>query len=146
MSDTTGRRMDAVEIAEFMTDQETGTLALADGDESYAIPVAFAYDEDGPDVYLRLGYGPDSEKRRFVEESDRVSFVVYDRTRDGWRSVVARGRPEVVSETSLGSAIAERVNELDIPYFRVFDRPASELEFNLVRIDVQEIDGLVAGE
>lgn len=145
MGDDTSTRMDAVAINDFMNSQQTGVLSLADDDEAYAIPVSFAYDDGGPNIYVRLGYAPGSEKQRFVEAVDRVTFVVYDRTDEGWRSVVARGRLETVSETSLGSAIAESVEQLDIPFFQVFDRPATDLDFSILRIDVQEIDGLIAG-
>ncbi len=139
--------MDAIEISEFLQSQQTGVLSMANDDDSYAIPVSFTYvedDEHSPAVYLRLGYGPNSLKRRFVDATDYVSFVVYDSTADGWKSVVARGPIGEQSEPGLGASITESVRGLNIPFFRVFDSPASDLEFSVVRIDVEELDGIVA--
>lgn len=42
-------------------------LETADGDEGDGIPRSFAFEADDHDVYVRMGYGPDSAKRRFVE-------------------------------------------------------------------------------
>lgn len=147
MNDT-ATDMDAIEIADFLATQETGILSLANGDDGYGIPVSFAYDdadEDGPHVYFRLGYAPGSQKRRFVDASDRVSFTVYDRTDEGWKSVVARGRLEEVSARTLDAIVAEAVHGLDIPYFSVHDRPVKELHLTLTRLDVADLTGIVEG-
>lgn len=135
--------MDGIEITDFLKSQQTGVLSLADDDESYAIPVSFAY-QNG-DIYIRLGYGTDSQKRDFVETSDYVSFVVYDRTDDGWKSVVVRGTPETLAENSVDSTIAEVTRTLEIPFFRVFRQDTDELEFNIVRIEVDDSTGIVSG-
>jgi len=142
MSDATATRMDAIEIADFLATQHTGVLSLASDDDAYAVPVSFAYDDADSALYLRLGYAPGSQKRTFVDAVDRASFVVYDDTPDGWRSVVARGRLEELSESSLDSSIVESVRGLDIPYFQVHDRPATDLEFHVVRLDVTELTGV----
>lgn len=135
--------MDALAIAEFLESQRTGVLSLAMGNDGYAVPVSFAYDDAGPFVYFRLGYAPESRKRAFVEAADRVSFVVYDDTDVGWKSVVAEGRLETLSENSLGSSIVEAVNVLDIPYFSVHRRDPSDLEFSIVRLHVDSLSGIV---
>jgi hypothetical protein len=145
---TTATDMDAVEISEFLGTQGTGVLSLADGDDSYAVPVSFAFDDEderGPYVYLRLGFAPGSEKRAFIDSSDRVSFVVYDDTEDGWKSVVARGRLETVSARSLDAIVGEAIRGLDIPYFTVHGEAAKDLNFTLARIDVTELTGIVEG-
>jgi nitroimidazol reductase NimA-like FMN-containing flavoprotein (pyridoxamine 5'-phosphate oxidase superfamily) len=148
--------MDAEEIAAFLDTQETGVISFANDDDSYAIPVSFASDvNDGDDVddageeagaaelYFRFGFAPGSEKRTYVDASDRVSFVVYDDTAAGWKSVVARGRLEAVSARSLDAIVAEAVRGLDIPYFAVHDSPIGELHFTLVRLDATELTGVV---
>lgn len=143
MPATTASRMDALEIAAFLETQGTGVLAMADGGDGYAVPVSFAYDDADSSVYFRLGYAPGSEKRAYVEAVESASFVVYDDTEEGWKSVVVRGPIELLSETSLDSAVVQSVRELDIPYFHVHDRPADEMEFNVVRLEATELTGVV---
>ena len=134
--------MDALDIADFLDRQRTGVLSLAKEDAGYAVPVSFVYDDDGPSVFLRLGFGPGSQKRAFVEAADRVTFVVYAETDEGWKSVVAEGRLEELSRTSLDSSIVEAVEGLDIPFFSIHRRPASDLEFRLYRVDVSSLSGV----
>ena len=145
MATATVTRMDALEISAFLETQSAGVLALADDDDGYAVPVSFAFDDDTPQVYFRLGYGPDSQKRRFVEASDDVSFVVHDDTDEGWKSVIARGELEAVSRSSADSAVVESVRDLDIPFYQVHDRPAEEMSFHLVRLNPTELSGIVEG-
>lgn len=149
MSDRTASAMDALAITDFLQDRHTGVLSIGRDDDSYAIPVSFTYvpdDEDaGPSVYLRLGFGPNSQKREYLDAVDYASFVVYDHTDQGWKSVVARGPIEELSRSSVDSSVVESVRGLDIPYFRVFDEPSSEIEFSIVRIDVEDLSGIVSG-
>ncbi|WP_318570098.1 pyridoxamine 5'-phosphate oxidase family protein [Salinigranum marinum] len=143
----TATHMDADEIAAFLDTQETGVVSFADDDDSYAIPVSFASDVDdeggAAELYFRFGFAPGSEKRAYLDASDHVSFVVYDDTAAGWKSVVARGRLEAVSARSLDAIVAEAVHGLDIPYFAVHDSPVGELHFTLVRLDATELTGIV---
>lgn len=143
MADGRAKAMDALEIATFLADQQSGVLALASEDRVYAVPVSFAYADDGPALYFRLGYGPDSQKRSFVEASDEATFVVYDHTAEGWKSVIAEGRLESLSESALDSSVVEAVERLQIPFFQVHQRPASELELAIVRLDVGKLSGVV---
>lgn len=138
--------MDAIEIGDFLRERTTGVLGLGKDDEGYAIPLSFVYRDEGPSLYFRLGYGPDSQKRAFVDAADTVSFVVYDETGGGWKSVVARGELEELSTSTADSSVVQAVRGLDIPYFRVFDRETGDVEFSIVRLHVTGIDGLVAGE
>lgn len=138
-------QLDALEIAAFLEHRQTGVLALARADTAYAVPVSYAYDETGPALYFRLGYTEDSQKRAYLEAAAQASFVVYGRTDEGWKSVVAIGPIEEVSETALDTAITEAVRELDIPYFTVHDRSASDLEFHLVRLDIETLSGIAEG-
>jgi nitroimidazol reductase NimA-like FMN-containing flavoprotein (pyridoxamine 5'-phosphate oxidase superfamily) len=145
MAERTRQEMDAIEIAEFLEGQHTGVLSLADGDDAYSIPVSFDYDADEAAVYFRFGYGADSQKRRYLDTVDTASFVVYEQTDDGWKSVVIEGGLERVSESSLDSSLVEAVGSLDIPYFRVHHRPAGEMDFNIVRLDATKLTGIVEG-
>jgi nitroimidazol reductase NimA-like FMN-containing flavoprotein (pyridoxamine 5'-phosphate oxidase superfamily) len=137
--------MDATDIADFLATQHTGVLSLAEGNDSYAIPVSFAHKADEGAVYFRLGYGADSNKRRFVGAVDTASFVVHDQTDEGWKSVVVHGELEQLSENSLDSTVVQSVRDLDIPYFNVFDDASGNLEFVIVRLDAASLTGIVAG-
>lgn len=142
MAVRTATPMDALDIGEFLRGQGTGVLALAKGGSVYALPVSFAYHDDEPAIYFRFGYGPDSQKRTYVEDADEASFVVYDHTDDGWKSVLAEGQLEPVSESQLDTTVDEAVNRLHIPYFEVHRRPTSELEFSIVRLDIDKLSGV----
>ena len=78
-------------ITEFLGDQSVGTLALAAEDNSYAVPVAYTFAPDTKDFYFRLGYGPGSQKRQYIETTEQARFVVAAETDAGWKSVVAAG-------------------------------------------------------
>ena len=139
----TATSMDALDIAEFLGGQGTGVLALAKGGQVYAFPVSFAYHEDGPALYFRLGYAPESQKRAYVADADGASFVAYDRTPAGWKSVIAEGRLEEVAESALDTSVEEAVNRLHIPYYQVHRAPTAEIDFHVVRLDVDKLSGLV---
>lgn len=138
--------MDAIEIADFLATQQTGVLSMAEENNSYAVPVSFAFDEREQNVYLRLGYGSNSTKRAFVDAVNRASFLVYAATEDGWKSVLARGHLEKLSEGSLDDETIKATRNLQIPYFQVFDEGSKDLEFEFVRIDTTELTGIISGK
>lgn len=145
MSSRQARALDAIEIGDFLRTQQTGVLSLARDDDSYAIPVSFAYDDGGdeaPSIFFRLGYAPASQKEDYVESTDHATFVAYDHTDDGWRSVVAEGHLEELTESDLDATIREAVDDLDIPFFEVHERPADEIDFTTVRLHVSTLHGI----
>jgi len=142
MVERTRAEMDAVAINDFLADRQTGILSMADGDDAYGIPVSFDYDPDERAMYFRFGFGPQSEKRRFLESSDTASFAVYDRGAAGWQSVVAEGHLEQVTESNLDSSVLEAIDDLDIPYFQVHRRPAGDMDFSIVRLNVTTLSGI----
>ncbi|MDZ7702682.1 MAG: pyridoxamine 5'-phosphate oxidase family protein [Halobacteriales archaeon] len=146
MAVATATAMDALEISEFLSGQGTGVLALAKDASVYAFPVSFAYHEDGPKLYFRLGYGPDSQKRAYVEGADEATFVAYDHTEAGWKSVLAEGTLEAVSGSKLDTSVEEAVKGLQIPYFQVHREPSADLEFAIVRLDVDKLSGIVEAQ
>jgi hypothetical protein len=149
MSGPRADRLDREAVDAFLADQSTGTLCLASGDDSYAVPVAFTYDAETGDFHFRLGYGPGSTKREYVDATDRATFVVAADTDDGWTSVVARGelshRSTVenldTARPSDGST-SQANRELDIPFYQVFDAP-DEMVFTLVRLETDDLTGVV---
>lgn len=155
MTDSAVHTLDRSEVAAFLDDQQTGVLALADEDTAYAIPVSFTYDHEDEAVYLRLGYGPESTKRGFVDAVEEATFVVYDETDDGWVSVLVRGQLEELSSLEevrsrhprAGSdgSLERAITNLEIPYVRVFDTDA-DLEFVIARVEASEVTGVVEAE
>lgn len=145
MARKTAKKMDALEIDEFLESQQTGVLALANDDDAYAVPLSFAYDDEDRSVYLRLGFGPGSQKQRYMEATDHVSFVVYEDTEEGWKSVLVEGKVTMLSHDSLDAAIVEVMEGLDIPYFQVHSRPATDIRFRVACIEPTRVSGIIEG-
>jgi len=137
--------MDSIEITEFLQDQQTGVLALAKDSDAYAIPVSYFFDDVEQCVYLRLGYAPGSQKRRYGDATDHASLVVYKDTEEGWKSVVIEGTLEETTDSDLDTALEEQGEKLDIPYVRIFERPVDDIEFHTVRINITSMKGMIEG-
>lgn len=137
--------MDALEIASFLENYGTGVLALASDDDAYAIPVSYAFDVDEEAIYFRMGFAPGSQKRKYLEDTEHLSFVVHADTEDGWKSVVVEGTAEQLGSSSLDAAMIEAMEGLDIPYYQVHDRPATDVQFEIVRVDPTAMSGIVEG-
>ncbi|TQQ80878.1 pyridoxamine 5'-phosphate oxidase family protein [Halonotius terrestris] len=118
-----------------------GVISFADDNEPYSVPISYGYDKDVGDLYVRLAFAPESEKRRFVDDGVRASLVVTDDEGGKWRSVVARGRLTEISEPAVAGTAAQSIHQIDIPYVTIYDRRAGELEFELYRLDPESITG-----
>lgn len=152
MARSAARALDQAAIDAFLADQSTGTLSLAKGDDSYAVPVAFSFDPESRDVYFRLGYAPGSRKREYIDATDHATFVVAADTDAGWQSVVARGRLEHTSTVEdldrhrpPGGSTSQAERELEIPFYQVFEAP-DEMAFALVRLRTDELTGVVEAD
>ena len=135
--------MTDAEVDAALRDRSHGVLALADGDDSYAVPVFHHY-EDGS-LFFRLGDTPDSRKREFIESTETATYVVYavDSTADaaqeeGW-SVVARGPIRAVPEDDPASDITA-INQRFAP-IRVFDETVDELQLTVYELRVEKLAG-----
>jgi hypothetical protein len=130
---TTG--MTEADLEERLRAGENGVLALADGDESYAIPLSYHY--DGDRFLLRVStHGDESEKERFLETTDTATFVRYESTPDGSWSVLVRG-PVEAWEATVDEAT---VNEWFEP-FRLFDEAVDDVEFALYELRMDAVVG-----
>lgn len=152
MPQSTASRLDQAATETFLDRQSTGTLSLARDDDSYAIPVSFTFAPETGDFYFRLGYGPDSCKREYIEATERGTFVVAADTGTGWKSVVARGTLEhrntvenLDRVTPPDGSLSDAEHELDIPFYHVFEAP-SELLFTLVRLRTDELTGVAEAD
>jgi len=121
----------------------TGVLSLADGDDAYAVPVAYHY-EDGV-VFFRLGEAADSTKTEYLDATDTATLVVYaadptDEARelDSW-SILVRGTLRAVPDDDAGYDAAA-INEAFAP-IRVFDEDLDELELGLWVLEAESVTG-----
>ena len=155
MSRVTASALEPTEIDAFLNDQSTGTLSLANDSDAYAVPVSFTFDDDSRNVYFRLGYGPDSQKRQFIDATETATFVVADETASGWKSVIAQGEVEHLSTVedlntshprgSADPSVNQAIRNLEIPYYQVFDDP-SEMVFTIARLRTDELTGVVEAD
>jgi hypothetical protein len=135
--------MDEDERNEFLGAGGTGVVSVSRGaDEApYSLPVSYGYDETDGAFYLRLAFGPDSDKAEVVGGRQPVSLVVYDQRDDGWRSVVVTGRLEEVTEAAIDSDVVQAIRRVHIPLVDVFDRHPRELTFRFFRLSADRISG-----
>lgn len=133
--------MDETELEALLRTHRTGSLALADAGEAYAVPVAYHY-EDGA-VYFRLGEHEDSEKMAFLDTTERACLLLYDYDpdRDTSWSIVVRGALSRVDDVV---AVDER--DPDYAPLRVFGESIEDLDPVAVRLDIDEVTGRRTGE
>jgi len=141
MSQRRSVELDHEEIDSLLGDGGVGVISFADEDEPYSIPVSYGYDADAEGLYVRLGFAPESEKRRFVDDGRTASLVVTDETPTGWQSVIAKGSLSEVTEMALDPKAAKSVHKVRIPFVTIYDREPSELDFELYRLDAERLTG-----
>ena len=138
-----GHRMTDDEIAAFLNEQATGVLSLARGGRAYGIPMSFAYDEVGNRLLMDMGFGTDSKKRRFLEETDEATIATYDWVGpQNWASAIAIGPIRRVSEADIDTETESWYQEVasDIDVAGTVD----ELTWFELRID--ELTGVAVYE
>ncbi|MFC5279480.1 pyridoxamine 5'-phosphate oxidase family protein [Halorubrum rubrum] len=114
---------------------EHGVLGLANGNDAYAIPLSYHY--DGDRLLLRVSaHDDDGEKGRFLETTDRATFVCYDAsTSESW-SIHVRGP---IREWE-GDADEATLNDWFQP-FRLFDETVENVEFALYELRMETVVG-----
>lgn len=139
---TTG--MDDEDVADRLRDAGTGVLALAKGDDAYAVPLTHFF--DGEQLYLRLGRTPDSEKWAWIEATERATYVAYgtEPTDDpagieSW-SVLLTGRLREVTDEERDALDAAEINRRFSP-IRVFDEAPEDVEIVVLVLDVETATG-----
>lgn len=129
------------EVNEFLGNGGTGTLSFSTEIEEppFSLPVSYGYDSDTQSFYFRLAFPPGSKKTSVLDNS--VTFVTHEQTSDGWRSVVALGELEEVSDMPYNSTAVQGMWAVDIPDIDVFDRPPEEIPFRHFRLDPEKFTG-----
>ncbi|MFC6716772.1 pyridoxamine 5'-phosphate oxidase family protein [Natrialbaceae archaeon GCM10025810] len=133
--------MTEAEIDEFLRRHETGVLALARGDEPYAIPISYGYDTDDRTFYMRLVSTPESEKRRFLASSPEARLVVYDEDDSVYRSIVATGTLEEIEPGDLTPDQIAQYGEARRPLFEIWAEGKRDLDIELYQFVPAELSG-----
>lgn len=143
MNEHSPAEMDGDERDEFLGTGGTGVISFStDEDEPpHSVPVSYGYDATESTFYFRVSVGPDSEKGELAARP--ASFVVFQHDEDRWRSVVAKGRLEDISEDSVGTDALAGIQRVDIPLVDMFDVPTREVPFEFVRLVPDELTGRV---
>jgi len=135
--------MTEAELADFLDAAGTGVLSLAADDTPYSIPVSYGFESDDRRFYLRLGFGPDSEKTRFVDDAEdpTARLVVYDRVDDEWHSAVAEGPLTEVDDDEIDLSVVRTLRRAALPVRAAFDVPGDEVEFRMYALDPTTLTG-----
>ena len=141
MSQVQSTELNDEEIDSLLGSGGVGVISFVDGDEPYSIPISYGYDSSAQCLYVRFGFAPESNKRDIIDDGVTASLVVMAESIDGWESVVARGPLRKVTEMALDSHAAESVRKMNIPFVTIYDRRASELEFELYRLEPDQLSG-----
>lgn len=143
MEDTRSVTMNDEERDEFLGNGGTGVASFPGEDDGapYSLPVSYGYDTETGDFYFRLAFGPDTSKGDVVRDRTPVSFVTFEQSDDGWRSVVATGKLHEVTEAAIDSDVVTAIRRIHIPLVDVFDRNPRELEFRFFQLDPEEVHG-----
>ena len=129
------------ELNDFLGTGGTGVLSFSTEIEEppFSVPVSYGYDADAGQFYFRLAFPDDSEKADLVDNP--VTFVTHAETDAGWRSAVATGDLEDVTEMDYDSAAVQGMWAVDIPEVDVFDRPPEEIPFRQFRLAPEKLTG-----
>ncbi len=136
------------EIDVFLKEQKVGTLALTNGKNAYAIPLAYSYDNWV--VYLTLGGG--GRKADYFEKNKNVCFSVhwlpsnYGKGNNAWKSVVCDGElsrltnPDEITKAIrvLEKHVGMPANALDNILAMTLKKP---LESNFWMVNIKDAGG-----
>jgi nitroimidazol reductase NimA-like FMN-containing flavoprotein (pyridoxamine 5'-phosphate oxidase superfamily) len=132
-SDLTDDSLDAL-----LGRQQTAVLALAYGDEPYAIPVSYGYDGVEQVFYFQLVVEPDSEKRQFLGAAPQARLVVTEH-RDGvYRSAIATGRLETVFRDELSVEEIHQYSDAKRPLLELW---GEDDDIELYELDPETLTG-----
>jgi len=127
--------MDAAELEDYLRAGSHGVLALADGDDAYAVPLS--YHSDGDRLLLRVStHDDDGEKRRYLDTTETATFVLFAADADESWSIHVRGP---VTEWS-GAVDEATLNEW-FPPFRLFDEAVEDVAFTLYELEMESVVG-----
>ncbi|WP_132061192.1 pyridoxamine 5'-phosphate oxidase family protein [Halorussus amylolyticus] len=130
--------MSQEEVEQHLRKQDHGVLALADNDDSYAVPLNYYY--DGSRMFLRVSTKPESEKVAFAEATKTATFVVYEVEEGTTWSIIIRGTIRQLPETEQQEFTDTVINE-EFPAFRLFDEDIEEVSMTIYELKPDQITG-----
>jgi len=134
-------QMSEDELTAFLGQGGTGVISFSTSsdDPPYSTPVSYGFSTDVKHFHFRLALPPGSEKEARLAQP--VSFVTHSQTDEGWRSVIATGSLEdLTNEPHESSAIQERWG-VDIPLVDIFEAAPADLTFRQFRLVPEELTG-----
>lgn len=134
-------QLSADEMSEFLGRGGIGVISFAAGpdDAPVSIPVSYGYNADEGSFYYRLSVPQGSRKEELVDQA--VSFVVHRETDDGWRSVVAGGELEEITDAPFDPGALHGMWAVEIPIVDIFERPPKEVRFRFFRLEPETMTG-----
>ncbi len=129
------------ELSAFLGNGGTGVISFSTSsdDPPYSLPVSYGFNTDVNHFHFRLAFPPGSEKESLVAQP--VTFVTHRQTDDGWRSAIATGSLEDLSdEPHESSAIQERWG-VDIPLIDIFEDAPEDITFRQFRLAPDKLTG-----
>jgi len=133
--------MDDEELVDLLGRGGTGVLSFSTdgGEPPYALPVSYGFNEVSMDFYFRLAVPAGAGKADVLERP--VSFVAFERTDAGWRSAVATGRLEEVTEADYDSSALQGMWLVEIPIVDIFEYEPKEITFRYFRLPPDRLSG-----
>lgn len=133
--------MGGEELERFLEPGGTGVLSFATDPEDppYALPVSYGYDVDHGSFYFRLAVPSESGKEPVLDRP--ATFVAYEQVDEEWRSVIATGALEEVTDAPYTSSALQGMWSVEIPLVEMFERPTRELTFRYFRLVPDRITG-----
>jgi nitroimidazol reductase NimA-like FMN-containing flavoprotein (pyridoxamine 5'-phosphate oxidase superfamily) len=134
-------QMSPEERTEFLGDGGTGILSFSTpADEPPSLlPVSYGYDDHTNSFYFSLSFPQETGKPDVIDNP--VAFATHSKTPDGWRSVVATGTLEEVTDMPYDSTTVQGLWTVQIPDVDIFERPRQEIEFRDFHLEVDTLTG-----
>ncbi|WP_254547065.1 pyridoxamine 5'-phosphate oxidase family protein [Halomarina pelagica] len=134
-------QMTGGELDEFLGRGGTGVLSFATAEDEppFSLPVSYGYYADAGTFYYRLAFPPSGGKEDVIDRP--ASFVAHGRTDEGWRSAVATGTLEEVTNAPHESVAVQGMWAVQIPRVDIFDRPPEDITFRQFRLVPDTLTG-----
>lgn len=139
MSETESIALDADERDAFLGIGGTGVISFqsSNGKSPHSVPISYGYDGSETTFYFRLAVGSDSDKGDVAGR--HVTLVIYGQQDGNWQSVIAKGRLEGTTETSVATESLEGLQRVHIPLVDIFGQPVKDVSFEFYRLVPDEM-------
>jgi nitroimidazol reductase NimA-like FMN-containing flavoprotein (pyridoxamine 5'-phosphate oxidase superfamily) len=134
-------QLSADEQNDFLGRGGTGVVSFANGidEPPFAIPVSYGFDAETRTFYFRFSFPPSSTKVAVVDRP--LTFVTQRQTDEGWRSVVATGTLEDVTDVPYESSAVQGLWAVQIPEIDIFDQAYEDVPFREFRLVPERLTG-----